>query len=396
MKQPYRFAPVKKAMQSWIDREILPGVSYAILIDGDIVESACLGYASIENRKAMMPKTIFRLFSNSKIITSVAALCCLEDGCFSLDEPLEKYIPAFSTLRVLRKDHSSLEDTEALQRKPTVRQLMSHNAGFSYGILSESPVDKLYSARRLLDPQSSLTEMVAALAEIPLAYQPGTRFLYSISTDVLARLVEVWSGESFGEFIRRRILNPLSMSDTGFYVPDTEQHRMAAHYVAQTPKTPDAPGLDIMSDAMMGGYGTPKPLESGGGGLVSTLEDYTRFLKMLIGRGETGGVRILQPETVAIMTSNQLPAGVSYHSKSWPMPHTGFGLGVAVKAAPHDGEPAQAAGEYHWGGISGTHTWVSPGANIACLLFTQKYMSFCQPFAYEFKRLVYRAICGES
>lgn len=150
-----------------------------------------------------------------------------------------------------------------------------------------------------------------------------------------------------------------------------------------------------MDDSMMGGYLAPKPMESGGGGLVSTLGDYTTFLKMLIGKGVVGDTRILQEDTVNLMTSNQLPAGVKYQSSMWQMPDTLFGLGVAVKTAPQEGEPVSAIGEYHWGGISGTHTWVAPGANIAALVFTQRYMGYCHPFAYEFKHLVYEALAGK-
>lgn len=392
----YDFSGVYSSLQSYIDRDLLSGVSVVLLANNEIVDSKTLGYADTGSKKKISEDTIFRIYSNTKIITSVAAMCCYEKGCFELDDPLDKYIPKFSRLAVLKKESQTATGTEALASRPSVRQLMCHNAGFSYGFLMESPVDELYNKARILDPQTTLSEMVDKLADLPLASQPGTRFQYSLSTDVLARLVEIWSGQPFGEFLKERIFKPLQMIDTGFYLPADKHDRLATQYLPLNPLDPMEPGLTVGDDQAMGSYFEPKPMESGGGGLVSTIGEYTRFLRMLIAEGEFEGARILKPETVKLMHTNQLPAGITFQSNTWPMPNTVFGLGLAIKTAPGEGEPEEAIDEFHWGGIAGTHTWISLRAGIAALVFTQRFPGFCHPFSYDFKREVYSAMSSKA
>ncbi|MBD3646749.1 MAG: beta-lactamase family protein, partial [Pseudomonadales bacterium] len=263
--------------------------------------------------------------------------------------------------------------------------------GFSYGIFLESPIDAVYNERNLLGPNNTLANMVEQLGDVPLAYQPGKRWQYSVSADILAALIEVWSGKSFAEFLRERIFEPLDMPDTDFHVPEDKHDRFATNYVPVDPMDPMKPGLNAAPDQMLGNLMEPRPYTSGGGGLVSTIGDYTNFIRMLIAEGEGNGFRILKPETVRMMHTNQLPDGVQVQLPNWFMPDTVFGLGLAIKTAPADGEPPEAVDEFHWGGIAGTHSWIAPRANLAAIVFTQRLPGFWHPYYHDHKRLVYSA-----
>ncbi|MCB1645570.1 MAG: beta-lactamase family protein [Pseudomonadales bacterium] len=388
----YDLSEMHEAIQSYIDRDLLVGASSVILKNNEIVDTHCWGMADREAGKPVALDTIMRIYSNTKIVTSVAAMCLWEDGCFDLDDPLAKYLPQLADRQVLKAGSQDPADTEPAASQPTVRQVMCHNAGFSYGFLMESPLDQLYVGRNVMDPDSTLAQLIDKLEDMPLCYHPGARWQYSVSTDILARLVEVWSGKAFDEFLRTRIFGPLGMTDTGFWVPESSADRFAANYVPVDPMAPMTPGLNLAPDATLGGYLAPKSFLSGGGGLVSTIGDYTTFIQMLVGHGEYEGNRILKPETVAMMQTNQLPAGVAVQLPAWVMPSTEFGLGLALKTGPMEGEPESAIGEYHWGGMAGTHTWVAPRAGIAALIFTQRLPGFWHPFSHEYKRLVYKAL----
>jgi CubicO group peptidase (beta-lactamase class C family) len=388
---PFDFTSMHTAIQKYVDDNLLAGASAVVLKDDRIVDFKTWGYSDIESSTPISEETIFRIYSNTKIITSVAAMCLYEDGKFQLDDTIEKYLPQLANLKVLKSGSTDPAETEELQSRPTVKQLMSHHAGFSYGIFAESPVDALYMENNVLDPAGTLEDLVTKVADIPLAYQPGARWQYSVSTDILARLVEVWSGMSFIDFLMLRIFTPLGMKDTGFYVPTENHDRLAANYVPDDPMEPMKPGLNVQPDTILGSYLEPKPLNSGGGGLVSTLPDYTTFIRMLIGEGEVDGVRILKSETVQLMHTNQLPDGIGVQLPNWFMPDTVFGIGVAIKTQPLEGEPDQAIDEFHWGGLAGTHTWISPRAGVAALIFTQRLPGFWHEFSHEFKRQVYKA-----
>lgn len=381
-----------KAIQQYVDDNLLAGASAVVLKDNQPVDYKTWGHADIESGRPIEEDTIFRIYSNTKIITAVAAMILYEEGRFALDDPLEKYLPALANRVALKPGSTDLDDTEAARSKPTVRQVMCHNAGFSYGFLQESPVDAKYNELNMMQPDSTLEDMVEKLSTIPLAYQPGARWQYSVSSDILARLVEVWSGQTFIEFLKARIFDPLQMVDTDFYVPEAKHARLATNYAPVTPMQPMAPGLNVAPDVLVGGYLKPKRFMSGGGGLVSTLPDYTRFIRMLVAEGELDGARILKPETVALMHTNQLPQGVGVQLPNWVMPDTVFGIGLAIKTAPREGEPKEAIDEFHWGGMAGTHSWISPRAGLAALIFTQRLPGFWHPFSHDFKRLVYAAV----
>ena len=388
----YDFSAMHDAIQKYVDLNILSGASSVVIKDNEIVDLKMWGQMDMENGKPTQSDTIFRIFSNTKIVISAAAMMLYERGLFDLDDPLEKYIPAFKKLRVLKNGSDDPSQTEALNSPPTVRQLLCHNAGFSYGIFMESPVDALYLEQNILDSDSTLEEMVEKLAEIPLANQPGVRWQYSVSVDVLGRLVEIWSGKPLDEFLKENIFEPLNMSDTGFYVPEESHHRFAANYVPVNPLEPMESGLNLSPEHPIGGTTTPKKFFSGGAGLVSTLGDYTAFIRMLIGKGELDGIRLLKQETVKLMHTNQLPDGLGLVLPSWPMENTGFGVGLAVKSAPGPDESEAATGEYHWGGLAGTHSWVSPESGISGIIFTQRLPGFFHPFSQDFKRTVYETL----
>lgn len=380
-----------EAIQKYVDNNLLSGASAVVLKDNEPVDFKTWGYADIESKRPIEADTIFRIYSNTKIVTAVAAMILYEEGAFELDDPLEKYLPALANRMVLKAGSQDLADVEPATSKPTVRQVMCHNAGFSYGFLMESPIDAIYNQRNMMEPESTLEGMIEKLADIPLAYQPGARWQYSVGSDILARLVEVWSGKTFIEFLQERIFGPLGMVDTDFYVPESKHARFATNYAPVDPMQPMQPGLNVAPDALVGGYLKPKSFMSGGGGLVSTLGDYTNFIRMLIGNGEFDGVRILKPETIQLMRTNQLPEGVGVQLPNWMMPATVFGIGLALKTGPHEGEPESATDEFHWGGMAGTHSWIAPRANLAGLIFTQRLPGFWHPFSHEFKRLVYAA-----
>lgn len=380
------------AIQRYVDDTLISGANAVILKDNRIVDQKTWGHADIAGEKPIAMDTIFRIYSNTKIITSVAALCLLEDGKYDLDDPIAKYLPELDNLRVIAPDAATVDDTVAMESAPTVRQVFCHNAGFTYGFLMQSPVvDAAYNEVQINAPTSTLAEMITKLSKLPLAYQPGAKFQYSVSTDVLARLIEVWSGQRFPDFLEARIFKPLGMSDTAFHVPAEKRDRLATNYLPVDPMDPMKSGLNPVPAEMDAAMIDDTAFTSGGGGLMSTILDYTTFIQMLINGGEWNGTRVLQPETVALMQTNQLPEGVEVELPVWGMANTLFGLGVAIKTAPLDGEPDSAIGEYHWGGMAGTHSWVSPKAGLAALIFTQRLPGFWHPFSHEFKRLVYAA-----
>jgi CubicO group peptidase (beta-lactamase class C family) len=227
----YDFGAVHAAMQRYVDGNILAGVSSAVLVGRELVDVNCVGWADKEQDVKLRVDHIFRVFSNTKLVTSCAAMLLFEEGRFQLDDPIERYIPHLANRRVLRPDATGLDDTEPARSPITVRHLMSHSSGLSYGLLDPGTlIYKAYNERKVRDPGLSLTDMVEALADLPLVFHPGTSWEYSVATDVVSRLIEILSGKRFDSFIQSRILDPLGMVDTGFVVPEAQRHRFAAYY----------------------------------------------------------------------------------------------------------------------------------------------------------------------
>ena len=387
----YDFNAVHAAMGRYVEAEILPGVSSAVLVGRDLVDLHCTGWADREAKIPLREDHIFRVFSNTKLVTSCAALMLYEEGRLGLDDPVERFLPQLAKRRVLRPGATTIDDTEPARGPITVRHLMSHSSGLSYGLLDPGTlVYQAYVGRRVLNPGATLAEMIDALEPLPLVFHPGGGWEYSVATDVLARVVEIVSGQRFDAFIQSRVLGPLGMSDTSFVVPEEKRARFTAYYAGADVLEPMKPGLTRTDDAPYPqAYLRPAARLSGGGGLVSTLPDMIALVRSLL----PGGPTLLKAETIALMMTNQLAENVWIRFPRFgDIVGKGYGLAGAVTLAPSAAEPAGATGEFQWGGIAGTHWWISPRQNLAGLLMTQRQMGFWHPYSFEFKQLVYRAV----
>jgi CubicO group peptidase (beta-lactamase class C family) len=389
----YDFRPAHAAMRRYVDGNLLPGFSSAVLVGRDLVDVSCIGWADKEAQIPLRVDHIFRIFSNTKLITSCAALLLFEDGRFQLDDPIEGFIPQLAARRVLRPGATSLDQTEPAVRPITIRHLMSHSSGLSYGLLDpRTLIFNAYNERKVNSPATTLAEMIDVLADLPLAYHPGASWEYSVAIDVLARLVEVISGQRFDAFIQSRILGPLGMVDTGFVVSD--RNRLVAYYAGADPIDPMKPGL-TRADALPypDAYLRRVPRQAGGAGLVSTLPDMVALIRSLL----PGGRTLLKPDTIELMMTNQLPEGVWIRFPAYgEIRGRGHGLAGALILEPSAFDHQDARGELFWGGRAGTQWWISPGANTAGLIMVQRDLAFVHPFAVEFKRLAYEAVKRKS
>ena len=383
------FGAMHAAMQRHVDGEILPGISSAILRGREVVDRHCTGWADREAKVPLREDHIFRAFSNTKLVTAIAVMQLVEGGRLGPGDPVERTVPQLANRRVLRPGATHLDDTEPAVQPITIRHLLSHSAGLGYGFLDpEAPLSKAYARAQVLSPATTLAAMMEALAPLPLLFQPGSSWTYSVASDVLSRVVEVVSGEAFDRCIRRRILDPLGMADTGFVVPQDKQDRLTAFYAGASLLDPRKPGLTPLPDAPWpGAYLRPVPRLAGGSGLVTTLPDMVALLRALLPDGPT----ILAPQTLAEMMRNQLPAGCPIRFNLGDVPGKGFGLGGAVTLKPSSIDPPGAEGEFQWGGVAGTHWWISPQTGTAGVLMTQRQMGFWNPFFFELKALATRA-----
>ncbi len=384
------FSAVRAAMQRYVDQEIIPGVSWAVLRGREVVDQQCVGLADREVKVALRTNHIFRAFSNTKLVVTCAIMLLVEEGRIGLDDRIERFLPQLGNRKVLKAGATRLADVEPAQSPITIRQLLTHSSGLSYGFFDpDSLMFKAYNEARVLNPFTPLTDMIDKLADLPLSYHPGASWEYSVAIDVLGRVVEVVSGKPLDAFIKARIFDPLGMVDTGFYVPEAQQKRLVAFYKGADVLNPMKPGLWKIDDTPPQGYLKPLPRLSGGGGLVSTLSDMLALVRSLL----PGGDRLLKPETIAQMMTNQLPDGRTIRfARLGPIAGKGFGLGGAVTFAPSPIDPPNSTGEFQWGGVAGTHWWICPQANTAGVLMAQREMSFWNPFFFEFKRLAYEAV----
>lgn len=391
------FAPLHAAMKRYVDANLLPGVSSAVLVGREVVDQHCVGWADIENQVPLRTDSLFRVFSNTKLITSCTVMLLVEEGRLALDDPIERYLPQLGDRRVLRPGATQIDDTEPAVRPITIRHLLTHSAGLSYLFLLDpgSPMYQAYVAAQVLSPTATVAELIERIAPLPLAFQPGTSWEYSIATDVLARLVEVIDGRPFGDAIAARILKPLGMTDTGFVVPATDHHRLVTLYSGADLLQPMVPGLTRTDQVPWilepGAHFQPQPLQSGGGGLVSSLPDMIRLIQALL----PGGPTLLQPQTLAMLMRNQLAEDVWL---GFPVlgriAGKGYGLGGAVTVAPSASDPPNCTDEFWWGGIAGTQWWISPRNDLAAVVMTQRDRAFWHPFAPELKKLIYQAVAS--
>jgi CubicO group peptidase (beta-lactamase class C family) len=357
----YDFRPAHAAMQRYVDGNLLSGFSSAVLVGRDLVDVKCIGWADKEAQIPLRVDHIFRVFSNTKLITSCAALLLFEEGRFQLDDPIEQFIPQLANRRVLRPDARSLDQTEPAVRPMTIRHLMSHSSGLSYGLFDPGTlIFNVYNERKVVNPATTLAEMMDVLADLPLVFHPGTSWEYSVAIDVLARLVEVISGQRFDAFIQSRILGPLGMVDTGFVVSDRD--RLVAYYAGADLVDPMKPGLTRADDAPYpGAYLRPFPRQNGGSGLVSTLPDMVALIRSLL----PGGPTLLEPDTIKLMMTNQLREGVWIRFAALgELQGKGYGLAGALILEPSAFDHQDARGEHFWGGRAGTQWWISPKKRI--------------------------------
>jgi CubicO group peptidase (beta-lactamase class C family) len=373
---------VDAALQSWIDQDRLPGVSYAIVRGGDVVARRCLGWADHEARIPLREDHLFRVFSNTKLVTSIAALQLLEQGRFDPDDPVGAYIPELADLRALRRGATRLDDTEPAQ-PVRVRHLLTHTAGFTYAFTDpNAPLGRAYAAAGMGAPTQDLAQQMQALGRLPLLFQPGAAWNYSVATDVVGRLVEVLAGERLDAYFRRHVFEALGLRDTTFFVPPEASDRLVQLYVgdAADPMRPGLRPVEGHGDA----FRTPVPRLNPGGGLVSSLGDFTTLVTALL----RGGAPLLRPETMRLVLQNQLPAG---QWMGWP-PERGSGHSFAASVRVEAPAPDSPLGEVHWGGLAGTKWCLWPNEDVALVLMTQRYMGFDLPYWSEFKQHVAAAL----
>lgn len=374
---------LRAAVQESIAAGELVGASYAVLREGGLAATGCVGYADREAGAALRPDHLFRIYSNTKLVTSCAALQLLEQGRIGLDDPVSDYLPALAALRVLRPGAVSLQDTEPLREPVRIRHLLTHTAGFTYAYREgDTPIGRAYAESKMADPDTDSTSFVNALSRLPLLFQPGTAWNYSVATDVLGVLVEVASGLTLDAYFRQRIFEPLGMADTFFWAPPEKAGRLAPMYV----RGQDETGLvRAHAFAHPGAFVQPQARLSGGGGLVSSLHDFGRLASVLL----RGGAPLLGDRAMALATENQLPAGMWIGKPGLPgHGHSCVGA-VAVHADPAD--RASVRGEVHWGGLGGTHWFVAPREDLAVVFMTQRFMGYGLPFWLRFKRAVRHA-----
>ncbi len=388
-----RLARISGWMRGWVDSGRLPGLLVAIARGDRPVWFETYGYRDVAARLPLEADTIFRIYSMTKPITSVAALMLYEEGHFQLDDPVSKFIPAFDRTEVFLEGDADSFRTEALKAPITVHDLMVHTSGLSYGFLHEHPVDALYRANGIEfnGGGDSLEKTVERTASMPLLFQPGTRWNYGVSTDILGRLVEIWSGMSLDAFFRERILDPLQMPDTDFHVPAEKAERLAACYLRGSRSD-----IVLKDSPATSEFLAPPATLSGGGGLVGTAGDYLRFMCMMRGGGAFGDLRLLGRKTMQMMVSNHLPGDLAQMGRSrfseTPLFGIGFGLGVSVMLDPVRARIIGSAGEYAWGGLASTAFWIDPVEDVLVLLLTQLIPSSAWPIRRELRTLVYQAL----
>lgn len=399
-----RLARIGPAMRRYVDEGLVPGIVTVVARRGAVVHFAAQGLADLEERAALTGEAIFRIYSMTKPVTAAAVMIAYEEGRFFLDDPIQQYLPEFAAMKVWT-DVGLVEAEQPI----TIRQLLTHTSGLDYGFYADDPVARLYREAGLNDADArvsdlSTAEYVKRLASLPLYAQPGTLWRYSDAMAVLGRLVEVASGESFGEFLERRIFGPLAMIDTGFYVPSDKAHRLPTLYeIGSTgklePTDSVAPADHDLRGIQTSEFSRPPSYESGGAGLVSTAADYLRFAQMLVNRGKLDGQYVLSPPSVRLITSNHLgPEFGETPLASLPvasMRRRGLGqgfCGLVVTDALASGT-AGSDGEYNWGGAAGTSFWIDPKQELVGMVLTQVLpIGVDLPLSARLHQMTYQAI----
>jgi CubicO group peptidase (beta-lactamase class C family) len=362
---------------------------------GQIAFLESSGQMDLERQKPMTEDTLFRIYSMSKPVTSVALMTLYEEGAFELSTPVRKFIPEWKDLRVYTQGRYPHFATSRPSAEMTVKDLLTHMSGLTYGFMQRTNVDSAYRRLKISgeEPGATLEDMVSKLATLPLEFSPGTAWNYSVSTDVVGRLVEIISGQSLDAYFKARVFEPLGMRDTGFQVPTSEISRFAANYTRGPKKA-----LRLEDDPQDSPYIRDVSYFSGGGGLVSTANDYWRFCQMLLNGGELDGTRILSRKTIELMTTNHLPndGDLTEHSVGLfgevAFEGTGFGLGFSINQGNARSGEVGSAGEYAWGGAASTIFWIDPSEELIVIFMTQLMPSRTFNFRGQLKSIVYGAI----
>ena len=383
----------------YIDAGRFPGTQLLVFRRGKIVHSAVQGFADVERKAPVKDDTIFRIYSMTKPITSVAFMMLFEEGRVALDEPVHKYIPEWKNLGVFQAGTAPAFLTKPPSRPMLIVDLLRHTSGLTYGFQQRSNVDAAYREMKIgeVEKAGTLQSMIEDLAKIPLEFSPGDAWNYSVSTDVIGYLVGKISGKPFEQFLKERIFDPLDMNDTDFFVPADKAHRLAACYSAD-----GKGGMTLQDDPTKSSFLSPPSFISGGGGLCSTAADYLTFCRALINGGELGGIRLIGPKTLALMTSNHLPGGrdLPEMSRSLFSEATyngiGFGLGFSVTMNPTQTLIPGSAGEYAWGGAASTAFWIDPAEELIAIFMTQVLPSSAYPIRRELRTMVYAGITDSN
>ncbi len=393
-----RLKRIGVSMRRFIDANKIPGTVTLVARKGKVVHFEANGLRDVDAGLPMQKNTIFRMYSQSKPVTGVAIMILFEEGHFLLSDPISKYLPEFKSMRV----YTGTVDGE-VQTEPagpiTIHHLLTHTSGLTYDFFP-TPVAQMYRDAGVLgsapgSPHKNLKEWSEALAQQPLIAQPGTAWNYSVGMDVLGRLVEVISGQTFGEFLKSRIFDPLGMKDTAFYVPEDKLDRFAANY---SPKP--GGGMQLIDHASKSPYRSPPALEMGGSGLASTVADYLRFAQMLANKGEYDGARILGRKTVEFMTSDHMTPtmpddpltslfGMMGGNRAWGL---GFGLTGYVVTNPATMGIPISKGAFSWGGAATTHFWVDHEEDLVGIVHTQLLPDGTYPVIQHMQLATYQAI----
>ncbi|MBA2282539.1 MAG: beta-lactamase family protein [Actinomycetota bacterium] len=391
-----RLARIDAHFARYVDDARLPGWLLAVARHGRVVHVSTYGHRDVEAGLPVEHDTVFRIYSMTKPITSVAAMMLAEEGVFELKDPVCRFIPSLADQRVYTGGSALRPVTDPVVEPMRIWHLLTHTSGLTYGFHHSHPVDAMYRGAGFEWGSPAGLDTAGccdAWAGMPLLFQPGSEWNYGVSTDVLGRVVEVASGMSLDRFFAERILGPLGMVDTGFCLADEERDRLAALYIANP-----ADGTRLRFDGLGAVESTPPPFLSGGGGLVSTAADYLRFCEMLRRRGELDGVRLLGSRTVDYMTRNHLPGGADLEAFGRPLfsettfDGIGFGLGFSVVDDPVKNKAPGSVGEYAWGGAASTAFWNDPQEDLTVLFMTQLLPSSTHPIRSQLKALVNQAL----
>ena len=381
--------------RNYVNPGKIAGCMTLVARHGEIVHCSPLGLRDLERGRPMERDTLFRIYSMTKPITSVALMSLYEEGHFALGDPVHRFIPEWRKLGVFETGKYPNFLTRRPARPMTIRDLLTHQSGLTYGFMERTNVDAAYRRLHIGDarPGATLRDMIEALAQVPLLFDPGSAWSYSVATDVCGYLCEIISGRPFDAFLRERIFGPLGMDDTAFSVPESKRERFATNYARRRDKS-----LKVEDDPQDSLYCGDVTFFSGGGGLVSTIDDYYRFTQMLLNGGASGDARILGRKTLELMTLNHLPDGVdlSEHAvgafSETPYDGQGFGLGFSVVQDLVRGQGIGSVGEFAWGGAASTVFWVDPAEDLTVIFMTQLMPSQTFDFRGQLKRIIYPAI----